>query len=144
MSIVISEIKLEEKEILNSFLIQYLKELNQDTAYPFLDSYWENEKRIPLKMTLDEKWAGFALINDHTLIDTNTIAIAEFYILPQYRKLCYGRHLAYEVFKTYTGQWEVLFQNDNLKGGDFWRSVISNYSETKLGHETILSFNNED
>lgn len=125
MSLTISKIKFEEKEILKPFLFQYLKELNEDTDYPYLDSYWEDDKRLPFKLTLNKKWLGIALINDYTIIECNTIAIAEFYILPNYRNQGLGKYFAKEIFKTCSGQWEVRFQKVILTGGKFWRKIIS-------------------
>jgi predicted acetyltransferase len=136
----ISNIKFEEKETLNSFLIQYLEELNQDTAYPYLDSYWENQKRIPLKLNLDEKWLGFALINDYTIIETNEIAIAEFYIQPEYRNQGYGHLFANYIFDNYKGKWELMHQVNNKAASQFWKKILPKNSKNIDINEVIHSF----
>ena len=60
--------------------------------------------------------------------DLKTRDIAEFFIMPLYRKNRYGMGLAKRIFSLYKGKWEVrqLKQLDNAR--KFWLSVIKSYT----------------
>jgi predicted acetyltransferase len=142
LNTVISLINISEKEILLSYLKTYLLEIEQDTNYAYLDSYWTDVNRIPLKLTNGKDWLGFALINDYTIIPSNTISIAEFYILPEYRNQRLGSYFAEQIFKTYHGCWEIRQQLHNTRATVFWRSILKNNVEVEMNDEIVQSFTN--
>lgn len=141
----ISQIHISERDNLKSHLKTYLLELNQDTDYPYLDSYWKNQNRIPLKLTNGKNWIGFTLINEYTVIDTNTISIAEFYILPEFRKQELGMYFINEILQNYNGNWEIRTQISNKTGIQFWDKVVSKFTNNifkmnQINNEIIYSF----
>jgi predicted acetyltransferase len=145
LNTVISLIDISEKEILLSYLKTYLLEIEQDTDYAYLDSYWTDKNRIPLKLTNGKNLLGFALINDYTITPTNTIALAEFYILPEYRNQGLGMYFINEILQNYNGNWEIRTQISNKTGIQFWDKVVSKFTNNifkmnQINNEIIYSF----
>lgn len=129
--------KKQEKQDLDSLLQEYLTELshysesktdlNGRMQYPFLDLYWVEENRFPLKILLNNNVVGFILINDHCIGSANK-SIAEFYIKPEFRRRGYGRKAVIKMFAQYTGNWEIKYHNRNRQAETFWISVIAQIS----------------
>ena len=141
----ISRILESEKRELELLLNVYLLDLNEEPNYPLLNSYWTDKNRIPLKLTKGKDWLGFALINDYAIRPTNTISIAEFYILPEYRKQGLGRFFANEILKKYNGNWEIRTQISNNQAIQFWDKVVSeilnkNLEINQIKNEIVYSF----
>ena len=141
----ISRILESEKRELELLLNLYLSELKEEPNYHFLNYYWTDKKRIPLKLANGKDWLGFALINDYAIIPTNTISIAEFYILPEYRKQGLGRFFANEILKKYNGNWEIRTQISNNQAIQFWDKVVSeilnkNLEINQIKNEIVYSF----
>ena len=141
----ISLILKSEKRYLELLLNLYLSELKEEPNYPFLNSYWTDKKRIPLKLTKGKDWLGFAFINDYAIIPTNTISIAEFYILPEYRKQGLGRYFANDILQKYNGNWEIRTQISNNQAIQFWDKVVSeilnkNLEINQIKNEIVYSF----
>ena len=141
----ISRILESEKRELELLLNVYLLDLNEEPNYTLLNSYWTDKNRIPLKLTKGKDWLGFALINDYAIIPTNTISIAEFYILPEYRKQGLGRFFANEILKKYNGNWEIRTQISNNQAIQFWDKVVSeilnkNLEINQINNEIVYSF----
>ena len=141
----ISLILESEKRELELLLNIYLLELNEEPNYPFLNSYWTDKNRIPLKLTKGKDWLGFAFINDYAIIPTNTISIAEFYILPEYRKQGLGRYFANDILQKYNGKWEIRTQISNNQAIQFWDKVVSeilnkNLEINQIKNEIVYSF----
>ena len=141
----ISRILESEKRELELLLNVYLLDLNEEPNYPLLNSYWTDKNRIPLKLTKGKDWLGFALINDYAIIPTNTISIAEFYILPEYRKQGLGRYFANDILQKYNGNWEIRTQISNNQAIQFWDKVVSeilnkNLEINQINNEIVYSF----
>ena len=141
----ISLILKSEKRYLELLLNLYLSELKEEPNYPFLNSYWTDKNRIPLKLTKGKDWLGFAFINDYAIIPTNTISIAEFYILPEYRKQGLGRYFANDILQKYNGKWEIRTQIYNKTANQFWDKLVSDFSkedfkQDEIKNEIVYSF----
>lgn len=88
-------------------------------AYRHLGLYWTEPKRRPFLLHLDGCWAGFALLRlgqPHQ--------IAEFFVLPKYRRRRIGESAAHQLFQTFAGDWAVSQLRSNPAATDFWRSAI--------------------
>jgi predicted acetyltransferase len=55
--------------------------------------------------------------------------MAEFYILPRYRKKGYGKYLAFALFDTFPGPWQVRQIRRTTEAIEFWRRVIFEYTQ---------------
>jgi predicted acetyltransferase len=93
--------------------------------YPYLKSYWHDEKRVPLLVRLGGNLAGFVLINDHSHsglpVDRN---MAEFFIVRKHRRGGVGTKVAHAIFDRYPGVWEAAVARRNLGALAFWRNAI--------------------
>ena len=93
-------------------------------GYKYLDNYWTEEERHPFIVKVDGKLAGFALVR---VID-GVANIAEFFIMRKYRRTGVGRIVAQRVFDMFPGKWRVEQAPRNLPAQNFWRKVISEYT----------------
>lgn len=161
MDIKIVPVPIEEKTILADLLEAYFSELNTFKAlakdkhgkfgYKYLDLYWQENKRFPFFIKVDGELSGFALVNEQGHINSNTMTIAEFFILPKYRRQGIGKYTAFKIFSMFPGQWEVAEAIKNIPAQLFWRSIIrectiGEFIETVMDNEKwrgpIQQFNN--
>lgn len=71
-------------------------------GYRYLDHYWTEPDRIPYLITVDARIAGLVLIrmgSPHT--------VAEFLVMPKYRRTGIGTAAARKVVAAIPGRWEV-------------------------------------
>lgn len=162
------KIELKEASKINKLIIRNMMELyNYDLSeyedsdlnehglydYSYLDNYWTEEDRYPYIIRVDDKLAGFILVNKYSVVTSSQTdyAIAEFFILKKYRKRGIGKIVAFEVFDKFHGNWEVKQLPQNKTSHIFWHKVIkqytsNNFKELTNGTETwdgpIQSFNN--
>ena len=106
-------------------------------GYPYLDHYWSESGRHPFLVRVDEKLAGFVLVNRHAYIPGNECSIAEFFILRKYRRRGVGKTVAFYIFNQFQGKWEIQELESNIPAQTFWRKVIGEYTQG-LYHETYL------
>ncbi len=99
--------------------------------YKYFDHYWREKDRFPYLIYVDDRVAGFVLVNSHSVADQDiaTKSIAEFFVMPSYRKKHIGKHVACRVFDMFPGNWQVRQTETNLPAQKFWRNVISEYTD---------------
>jgi predicted acetyltransferase len=115
------------------------KDLDQHGCfgYSYLDHYWIEEGRYPFLVRVEDKLAGFVLVNRHTFLPGNDRAVAEFFVMRKYRRQGVGQRAAFHVFDTLPGKWEIQETANNLDAQRFWRRVIANYTAGKYS-EVLL------
>lgn len=140
MNTTIARVPLEERQILRNLMELYQFETsayeNKDVGplglypYRYFDHYWTEEGRHPFMVRCDDRLAGFTLVNGHCLVskDGPSCAIAEFFIMPRYRREGVGRHVAESLFRMFPGQWEVRQVDGNEAAQLFWRKVIGDFT----------------
>lgn len=140
MQIKLSNIEDKDRAGLNRMLLTYFKEIDdskivqingrEEIDYPFLELYWKEENRIAVNLLYQEKIIGFALINDWIVSKAFKAnkSIAEFYIIPEWRRKGMGKKAAYELFDTYKGKWEIRQSSTNSTAIKFWREIIKAYT----------------
>ncbi|MFK7946994.1 MAG: GNAT family N-acetyltransferase [Saprospiraceae bacterium] len=143
MNIQFSKVKLDKKPILRNLLSEYLIEMNLNDDYPYFDNYWIEKNRTPLIIQSNNRIIGFVLINDFILNHDFQAdkSIAEFYIKPDFRRKGIGRKVAFQLFKTYQGKWEIRQQLDNQTAQLFWLQVISEFTDGNFTDGTIENKN---
>ncbi len=99
----------------------------------------EDDRHIYVLME-SESIIGFALVNKHLRFNNDGFAIAEFYIQKEYEKKGYGRRLAEHVFAQFTGNWEVAVSLKNNLAREFWKQVLSSYTNDKFIEKKTNSF----
>lgn len=126
---------------LYDFNIYYNDDVNSLGLFTYakLDSYWGEEGKYPFLIYVDDKIAGFALVSSHTYLQENKggKSIAEFFVMPKYRRRGVGTYVAHKLFDMFPGKWEVSEINDNIPAIQFWRFAINKYTKGKY-KETIL------
>lgn len=142
MDIKIEQASLKQKPILEKLLREYLlelhsvdKEISVDIKdYKYFDLYWIEPERIPYLIFVEEELAGFAFVNEYSILEENkgAKAIAEFFILPEFRNSGIGEKAAFIVFNRFPGKWEVTVMKENKAGLKFWEKVVVSYTKGKF------------
>ncbi|TBL80695.1 GNAT family N-acetyltransferase [Paenibacillus thalictri] len=135
----------QDKAVIRN-LMQYYQydatEYNQEDPSPFglfnynyLDHYWtdhgkNNEGRVAYIVKVNGNLAGFALVNNfsYVLKGADVKTIAEFFIMRKYRKQGVGREVAFRIFDTHPGFWEVKQEKENAIAHQFWKSTVDRYT----------------
>jgi len=134
---------LNEKRVISTLLQAYLEELShypgevieyKDESgtynYPFFDTYWRENQRYPYLLFEENRTAGFALVRrkkEHW-------EMAEFYVLPEFRRRGLGMSCALDIFKNHLGKWEIHFNKYNLASRSLWhKSAISLSKDISTG-----------
>lgn len=105
-------------------------------GYPRIDDYWNEEGRYPYFIRVDGKLAGLVLVRSCCEYSTmsNPHNIAEFFVMKKYRHKGIGRAAAFKVFDMFSGGWEVSQWSNNKPAQNFWRKVISEYSNDNYSY----------
>jgi len=136
----LERVKIEEKDILYR-LLQYslfeesltdLNEMNSEAIfeYKWFDNYFSNENREAyfIKEQDSNKLLGFAMVNQYMQKNEDGHSIAEFMIIPKYRRLKIGKRVAIDLFNMHKGIWEVKPSYDSKSAFLFWKNVIDEYT----------------
>ncbi|HEX5323868.1 MAG TPA: GNAT family N-acetyltransferase [Capsulimonadaceae bacterium] len=147
MQIEIQEAAYDEKTILRNLLELYEYDESELTGhdldehglfgYKYLDHYWTEEGRHPFLIHVDDKIAGFALVNQHSLLGSDARVIAEFFILRKYRRHRVGEEAARQVLDRLPGSWEIAQTSYNAGAQAFWKKLIDRYTNGRFT-ETLL------
>jgi len=143
MDIKIELVKKEEKEILRNLLEKYGYEFSQYNnldvndlglyGYDYLDCYWYDNNRFPYFIKVNNKLAGFIMVNDYP--ETNkcelNYAISEFFVLYKYRRNGIGRYCVKYILDKYKGKWQLKFHPKNEVSKNFWFKTIEEYTNGK-------------
>lgn len=156
MNICLEKAKEENKNVLYR-LLEYslyeesandLNEMNEDAIfeYKYFNSYFTDDDRDAYFIREKEtnKILGFAMVNTYVQVFENGHSIAEFMVIPKYRKNNIGKKVAFELFDRYRGNWEVSPSYNSCSALFFWNKVIKDYTSSnyKFENDSFL-FNNE-
>ena len=142
MNTEITRVSLDEKETLRNLLEKYDYEFSQydgrdvdekgNFGYEWLDYYWIEDGRYAYFIRVDGKIAGFAMSCPYAEYRESTdYQVAEFCILPKYRKLGLGKTLAFYLLDSLEGNWEIRYHPKNISSVKFWESIAKEYSKGK-------------
>ena len=112
MEVNLIEIKRADKTELVELMIEYFQEIDPSKVhskakpkleYPYLDSYWEDSNREALFIEHQNSVIGFVLINDWIVLKEYSAdkSIAEFYIIPGFRRRGLGCKVAHKIFSKF-------------------------------------------
>ena len=125
-----------------------LNEMNEKAEfdYKYFDKYFTDKDRFAyfIKEENSGKLLGFAMINQHTEIFSHGWSIAEFLIIPKYRRLGIGRKVAFALFNQFKGNWEVSPSFGSKKALAFWKKTISEYCNNYNFTKNIFVFSNKE
>ena len=97
-------------------------------GYGDLDYFWFEPTHAAFLVTVDEKLAGFVLVDNEVVLDGSERSITEFFVLRKYRRQGVGQQVATAVFNQFPAKWEVRVIAENLPAQTFWRQVIAGYT----------------
>ena len=115
--------------------------------YPYFDAYFSDSTRDKYFIMVDDSLAGFVFINEYNKFNKYGKTIAEFLIMPEFRRNQIGTKAATLAFEKYPGPWEVQPMENNKAAYSFWQKVIKNYTNNDYiikndGVEDVFIFNN--
>lgn len=130
-----------------SFYIDNKVNQNGEFEYRYFEDYFTDKTRDKYFIKCGDSLAGFVLINENRRFNYSGKTIAEFLIMPQYRRMHIGYKAATMVFELYHGNWEVQPMENNPIATSFWNNTIFKYTNNHYeiknnGEEEILIFNN--
>ena len=96
-------------------------------GYP-LDRFWSSPDCHPFIVTVDGRYAGFALVDGAVKVGASGHWMDQFFVLKKYRRSGVGRQMARAVFDALPGAWEVGQMMPNEPAQLFWRKVIGEYA----------------
>ncbi len=140
----------KDKERVRQHFNEYLKELSQfdktidfdengTPIYRWFDCYWEDEQRFPFLLNIENHFAGLALVRQ---VSRKKFEIAEFYVLPTFRKDGNALDFATQISSQFDG--EITFSTclENLRAVRFWDNFASTFQHStsfiKDGRKTWL------
>lgn len=93
--------------------------------YKYFNNYFTDEDREAyLVKTPDGELIGFVMINQYLQKVADGHAIAEFMILPRFRRKGVGKEVAKRCFAMHPGNWEVGPADGSESAYRFWKSAI--------------------
>jgi predicted acetyltransferase len=140
MEISIVSVAKEEKEILRNLLEKYDFEFSQyhklDVnnlglyGYDYLDNYWTEKNRFPYFIKVDDKLAGFIMVDDYPIegLQTNW-TMSNFFVMYKYRNLGVGSFCVNYMFDKHKGQWGLMYHPKNITSKNFWNKVVREYTK---------------
>ncbi len=137
----------EEQETLRELLEKYLYEFSQYTGedvgpdgrfgYPWLAAYGSDPTRNAFFVRKEGALAGFVLLNRHSELGRPIDhAVAEFCILPKYRRQGVGTWTVSQVFARFPGLWEIKYHPGNTASQLFWQKAAAEHASG--GAEALL------
>lgn len=140
MNIYLEKVTIDKKETLYR-LLQYSlfeesetdgKEINDEALfdYRYFNSYFTDADRDAYFIREQEsnKLLGFAMVNTYMQVFDIGHSIAEYMVIPKYRRNKIGKRIAVELFNMYKGNWEVKPAFNNEKAYSFWKNVVEDYT----------------
>lgn len=157
MEYYLDRVTLDKKDILYRLLEYSLfeesltdgNEMNDEAIYEYkyFDTYFTDNTRDAffIKEKESNKLLGFVLINTYTQKIEKGHSIAEFLIIPKYRRNHIGSKVATDCFNMYKGNWEVSPSIGNEIAKKFWLKTIEKYTNDNYTYEDrIISFLNKE
>ena len=157
MDFYLDKVSIEKKDILFR-LLEYslfeesendLNEMNEDGIYEYeyFDLYFTEKDRDAYFIREKEtgKLLGFVMIHTHLQKHQDGHNIAEYMVLPKYRRKQIGKRVAFACFDRYKGNWEVKPSLNSQKAYLFWKNTIESYTDNQYRFEDgIFLFQNQN
>ena len=105
------------------------KSVKGEVSYPTFDNYWREDRHWPFWAMHNGERIGFALIRFAP--ERNAMQIAEFYILPEFRRDGAGLSFARALMERHPGPWTMRQMAVNTVAVAFWRGVAKPYGFTE-------------
>jgi predicted acetyltransferase len=123
---------IKDKPVIHTMLQNYLRDLTEfetislnesgEYEYPYLKYYWTENTRYPYLLYCNGDVSGFALVRK----EEKFFSMAEFSVLPTFRRKGTGTLFALDVIQKHSGKWHIEYNNKNNAGKKFWNKLILN------------------
>lgn len=131
-------VSINEKESLRKYFFEYLIELSRfdptiimdeqgTPIYNWYDCYWEEKGRYPFLLNIDNQFAGLALVRE---LEPEHYEIAEFYVLPKFRKDNNAIDFAAQITELFDGRFSFSTRSENLRAVKFWNKFVLRFSHS--------------
>jgi predicted acetyltransferase len=99
-------------------------------GYGSLPGYFSESTRHPFFIRVDNHLAGFAMVQRGSQITdkANIWDIAEFFVLRRYRRNRVGLRAAHQIWRMFTGDWEVRVMENHTAALEFWGQTVHAYA----------------
>lgn len=157
MDIELRKVEKDKKDILYRLLEYSLfeeslndgNEMNDEAIfeYKYFDRYFIDKDRYAFFVIEKDtnKLLGFVMINTYMQKLDSGHSIAEFMIIPKYRRNKIGKKVAFKCFDLFKGNWEVSPSLGSESAYLFWKNVIDEYTNKNNKFEDrIFMFNNDN
>ena len=144
MNLLLEKVTIDKKDVLYR-LLQYSlfeeslndgNEMNNEGLfeYKYFDNYFNDDDREAYFIinTETNKLLGFIMINKYMQKSDNGHSIAEFMVIPKYRRNKIGKEIAIKCFNMYRGNWEVSPSIGSEQAYIFWKKIIDEYTNKKI------------
>lgn len=116
--------------------------------YKWFDNYFTDKDRNAYLIKSNHNYLGMVMVNENLKFNKTGKCIAEFLILPKYRRNHLGKKVAYDIFEKFKGDWEVQPMENNPIAYSFWKNIISEYTNNNYiiknnNIEDVFIFNNK-
>ena len=134
----IIDVKQDEKEKLYKLLqyalydgSQYIdNDINEDCIfeYRWFDNYFTDNDRNSYFIKSGNAYVGMVMVNENLKFNKDGKCIAEFLIMPRFRRNHIGKKVAMEIFNMYPGWWEVEPIENSESAYKFWKKTIEEHT----------------
>ena len=99
-------------------------------GYERLPLYWRESNRFPFLVRANGDLAGFVLVQQGSQVsgEAEIWDVAEFFVLRGYRRHGVGLRVAHDVWRMFTGRWEVRVTEKNSAAVTFWQRAVSEFT----------------
>jgi len=113
-------------------------DLDEEGSFPYINvRFYLQPGRQAYLVRVDEHLAGFVFVEETAPHRGGPGRyIAEFFVMRRFRREGVGRTLAFKIFDTYKGYWEIAEVGPNLPAQAFWRAVIGEYTHGNFKETT--------
>jgi len=138
MNITLKKVELEDREILANLIEKYEYEFSQYNkkdvnkfelyGYQYLDCYWIEPNRWAYFIEVDNKLAGFVMVNDYSEVED--------------RKKGIGKKVFFMVADLHRGSWQLKRHPKNKTSVLFWDNAVDEYTNGKF--ELVKAYPNTE
>lgn len=136
MKATIQQITEANKELFENLFNYYLYELSAysqediGTEGTFemedISPYYRDERLYPYFITFNDRIVGFILITSPPYVAREVdYSVQELFILPKYRGTSIAKEAVMQIFKLYSGRYEVGMFKSNGRAVKFWTKLIA-------------------
>ena len=139
----LKKIEAKDKSILQNLFQLYMHDITASLPmdvnehglyeYNYIDYYFTEENRYAYLIYIEDKIAGFVLIDDEFMVlDSEKTKpcydFSEMFILNAYKKKGYGEIVVKRIFDMFKGNWEIRPVPRSEGAKRFWLKAVKNYT----------------